>query len=105
MGAERSAEEFSRFSTEECELASIYILVSLLSGFSAFPRLPRFAPRYFRGCSIPNIPPFENEDVDEDVNVQLLRSEISVLWMISYLEEKSLMGADLIGLASRTYTC
>ena len=41
-----------------------------------------------------NIPSFENKDVDVDVNVQLLRSEISVLWTISCLEEKSLMGAD-----------
>ena len=36
LGAERYAEEFSRFSTEECVLIGIFIHVSGLSGFSAF---------------------------------------------------------------------
>jgi len=52
VGAERYAEEFSRFSTEEYVPIGIFIHVSWLSGF---PELPPATPRHHRGWSIPNM--------------------------------------------------
>jgi len=48
-------ERFIRLNPEECVLAGIFILVSWLSGFSAFPRSPWVARRYFRAGSISNM--------------------------------------------------
>jgi len=54
LGAKRYAEALSRFRTEECVLIGIFMHVSWLSGFSAFPGLPPATPRHYRGWSIPN---------------------------------------------------